>query len=65
MFAKHNCKTLVRTTSCVPSLLTLYVSQIIIDIIYPIVNACVFDQYREHQLFYNDLHAKITMPLKF
>ncbi len=64
MFAKHNCKTLVMITNCVPSLLTVYVSQIIIDIISPIVNACVFNQYRGHWLFFNALHAKITMELK-
>ncbi len=64
MFVKHNCKTLVRITSCVPSLLILYVFQIIIDIISPIVNACVFNQYCGHWLFSNALHAEITMSLK-
>jgi len=48
----------------VPLFLTLDVFQIIIDIIFSIVNACVFIQYRGHWLFSNVLHVEITMALK-
>jgi hypothetical protein len=38
--------------------------KIVVDILSPIVSACVFNQSRWHWLLYDALHVAITMALK-
>ncbi len=50
----------MRISDPVPSPLTWVVSQIIVDILFVIMNAYVFNQPRRHQLFSNALHVLET-----
>ncbi len=54
----------MRITSPVPPPLIWYISQIIVDVLSLVVNACVLNQFRGHWLFSNVLNAIITMGLK-
>ncbi len=54
----------MRITSPVPPPLIWYISQIIVDVLSLVVNACVLNQFRGHWLFSNVLNAIITMSLK-
>jgi len=47
-----------------PYLLTWDVLKIIVDILSPILSACVFNQSHWHWLLYDALHVAITMALK-
>ncbi len=52
-------------TNHVPPLLTWHISQIIIDVLFPILSICVLYKSYGHQLLFNALHVTITMTLKF
>jgi hypothetical protein len=44
--------------------LTWHISQIIVDVLFSIVSACVLNQSHGHWLFFDALNAIITMSLK-
>jgi uncharacterized membrane protein len=54
----------MKITKCVPLPLIWDVLKIVVDILSPIVSACVFNQSCWHWLSYDALHVAITMALK-
>ncbi len=64
IFLSYNCQTLMRITNHVFSPLIWNVFQIIVDIVFLVVNVYVLNHYHGHCLFSNVLHVVITMALK-
>jgi uncharacterized membrane protein len=61
----YNRQTNIVTTSvCVPPFLTWHVTQMIVDVLSPIVTTCVLNQSHEHRLLSVALHSAITMNTK-
>jgi hypothetical protein len=54
----------MKITGCVLPPLTWHISQIIVDVLSSIVNACFLNQFHGHWLFFDALNATITMSLK-
>ncbi len=54
-----------RINGKVPPFPTWHIFNIIVDSLFPIVTACVLNQYKNHLLFSNALKFAITMCLKF
>jgi hypothetical protein len=52
-------------TNHVPPPLTWHISQIIIDVLFPILSIYVLYKSYGHRLLFNALHVTITMTLKF
>jgi hypothetical protein len=52
-------------TNHVPTPLTWHKSQIIVDVLFLILNICVLNKYCGHWLLSNALHVTITVTLKF
>jgi len=54
----------MKITSRVFPPLTWHISQIIVDVLFLVVSACVLNQSHGHWLFFDALNAIITMSLK-
>jgi hypothetical protein len=55
----------VKVIGHVPPPLTWHISQIIVDVLFSVVSACVLNQSHGHWLLCNALNVIITMSLKF
>jgi hypothetical protein len=60
----YNMQNNVKISGRVPPLLTWQISHIIVDCFYPIVGACVLNQFSSHWLLYDALQYAIIMCLK-
>jgi hypothetical protein len=54
----------MKITSCVPPPLIWYISKIIVDVLFLVVNVYVLNQSRGHWFFFYVLNATNTMNLK-
>jgi hypothetical protein len=61
----YNMQNTIRINGKVPPIFTWHISQIIVDCLFLVVNACVLNQFSNYLLLFDVLQSTITMCLKY